>query len=124
MKRKETEIQKKSVFKNNEIVMGYVESILNGKKIACEELKQACQRFKDDLKNKEYNFNPKDAEFVIQIIEKTFKHKKGESLDGIALNGKPLLLEPWQKFIIYNLLGFFKSGTIIRRHLSQHLRGH
>lgn len=115
MKRKEKVIQKKSDFKNNEIVMGYVESILNGKKIACEELKQACQRFREDLENKVYDFNQKDAEFVIQIIEKTFKHKKGESLDGTALNGKPLLLEPWQKFIIYNLLGFFKSGTIIRR---------
>src|SRR5690625_3052242 len=74
-----------------------------------------CQRFINDLKNKHYEFNPKDAEFVIQIIEKTFVHDKGERLDGSPLRGEPFLLEPWQKFIIYNLLGFFHKGTIIRR---------
>ena len=95
--------------------MEYVKSIVEQRKIACEELIQACQRFLDDLVSKDYDFDPKDAEFVIQIIEKTFKHKKGESLDGIPLRGTPLKLEPWQKFIIYNLLGFFKRGTKIRR---------
>ncbi len=29
-----------------------------------------CQRFKRDLENPKYDFRPKDAEFVIQIIEK------------------------------------------------------
>src|SRR5690554_5232988 len=95
--------------------MEYVENILNGKKVACKETIQACERFKKDLKNPVYDFNPKDAEFVIQIIEKTFVHDKGERLDGTPLRGEPFLLEPWQKFIIYNLLGFFHKGTKIRR---------
>lgn len=102
--------------KNYAEVMEYVESILSGAKIACKELKQTCQRFKNDLQNDEYDFNTNDAEFVIQIIEKTCKHVKGESLDGESLKGKPLILQPWQKFIIYNLLGFFKKGTKIRRY--------
>src|SRR5690554_1568412 len=95
--------------------MEYVENILNGKKVACKETIQACERFKRDLKNHVYDFNPKDAEFVIQIIEKTFVHDKGQRLDGTPLRGEPFLLEPWQKFIIYNILGFFHKGTIIRR---------
>ncbi len=95
--------------------MEYVENILNGKKVACKETIQACKRFKKDLKNPVYDFNPKDAEFVIQIIEKTFVHDKGQRLDGTPLRGEPFLLEPWQKFIIYNILGFFHKGTIIRR---------
>src|SRR5690554_5448977 len=95
--------------------MEYVENILNGKKVACKETIQACERFKRDLKNHVYDFNPKDAEFVIQIIEKTFVHDKGQRLDGTPLRGKPFLLEPWQKFIIYNILGFFHKGTIVRR---------
>ena len=96
-------------------VMEYVESILFGKKIACDELIMVCRRFKDDLLNDDYDFDTKDAEFVIQVIEKTCRHTKGEALDGTPLRGKPLLLEPWQKFIIYNLLGFFHKGTKIRR---------
>ena len=95
--------------------MQYTNSIVNKKKLANKETIQMCQRFLDDLKNEEYDFNPKDAEFVIQIIENTFVHDKGERLDGTPLRGQPFILEPWQKFIIYNLLSFFHKDTIIRR---------
>lgn len=96
--------------------MEYATSVIEGKKIANKETIQMCQRFLDDLKNPVYEFKPKDAEFVIQIIEKTFVHDKGERLDGTPLRGQPFILEPWQKFIIYNLLGFFFVDTIIRRY--------
>ena len=95
--------------------MEYARSIVEGRKVACKEQIQCCKRFLDDLKNPEYEFNPKDAEFVIGIIEKTFVHDQGEKLDGSPLRGEPFLLEPWQKFIIYNLVGFYHKGTKIRR---------
>lgn len=96
--------------------MEYAQSIIDGKKIAGKEIIQMCQRFVEDLNNKEYEFLPKDAEFVINIIEKTFVHDKGERIDGSPLKGEPFILEPWQKFIIYNLLGFYQKGTKIRRY--------
>lgn len=96
--------------------MEYARSIVDGTKVAGKEIVQACQRFLDDLENPLYEFNPKDAEFVIQIIEKTFVHDKGERLDGTPLRGAPFLLEPWQIFIIYNLIGFYQIGTKIRRY--------
>lgn len=102
-------------YKNYDIVMEYAKSIVEGRKVACRELKQACERFFKDLENPAYDFKPKDAEFVIQIIEKTFVHDQGEKLDGTPLRGEPFLLEPWEKFIIYNLLAFYHKGTIIRR---------
>lgn len=102
-------------YKNYDEVFEYVDDVITGKKIACRETIQMCQRFKRDLENPEYDFKPKDAEFVIGIIEKTFVHDKGEKLDGSPLRGEPFLLEPWQKFIIYNILGFFHKDTIIRR---------
>lgn len=71
----------------------------------------AAKRFLDDVKSKEYDFDPSDAEFVIQIIEKTFCHMQGERIDGTPLKGTPFLLEPFHKFIIYNLLGFYVKGT-------------
>lgn len=102
--------------KNYDIIMEYAQSIIEGRKIACKETKQMCKRFLGDLENPDYDFNPKDAEFVIGIIEKTFVHQKGEDMNGYPLRGKPFLLEPWQKFIIYNLLGFFHKGTALRRY--------
>lgn len=101
---------------NSHIVMEYAQNAVAGKLIEGKEIVQACQRFLDDLENDAYDFRTKDAEFVINIIEKTFVHDKGERLDGTPLRGEPFLLEPWQKFIIYNLLGFFIAGTEMRRY--------
>ncbi|HEX3016999.1 MAG TPA: terminase large subunit [Caproicibacter sp.] len=101
--------------KNYALVMEYARSITEGRKIACRELKQGCERFLRDLENHAYDFNPKDAEFVIQIIEKTLCHVQGEKLDGTPLRGTSFLLEPFHKFQIYNLLGFYHKGTNIRR---------
>ncbi|ODA08720.1 terminase large subunit [Paenibacillus polymyxa] len=103
-------------FKNYDLVMEYANSIIEGRKIAGKEIVQGCERFMRDLENPEYTFDPKDAEFVIGIIEKTFVHDVGERLDGTPLSGEPFLLEPWQKFIIYNLLGFYHKGSILRRY--------
>ena len=103
--------------KNWPTVLEYAESIRDGRKIACEELKQAVERFFRDLENPEYEMDPKAPEFCIGIIEKTLCHQQGEKLDGTPLRGTPFLLEPWQKFIIYNLVGFKLAGTdIVRFH--------
>ena len=101
--------------KNYDLVMEYANSIIEGRKIACKEQIQACNRFLKDLENPKYDFDPKDAEFVIGIIEKTFVHAQGEKLDGTPLRGTPFLLEPFHKFQVYNLLGFYHKGTKIRR---------
>ncbi len=102
-------------YKNYDVVVEYANSVIEGRKIACKETKQMCERFFRDLENPKWDFNPKDAEFVIQIIEKTFVHEKGEDMKGYPLRGRPFLLEPWQKFVVYNLLGFFHKGTRMRR---------
>lgn len=103
-------------YDNFETVKKYAADCANGKKVACPELRMSCKRFLSDLERTDFDFNPRDAEFVIKIIEKTIVHKKGEAIDGTSLTGKPFLLEPWQKFIIYNLLGFFIPGTNERRY--------
>lgn len=108
--------RKLTVTPNFKEITRYVEDILSGRKLACPELKQACKRFKRDLGDARYDFICRDAEFVIQIIEKTIVHQQGEDLDGNPLRGRPFLLQPWQKFIIYNLLGFFIKGTKLRRY--------
>lgn len=98
-----------------DVVVEYARSILEGRKIACREKIQECERFFRDLENPAYEFDCKDPEFVIRFIETCVSHKEGESLRGEPLLGKPLLLEPWEKFIVYNLLGFRLKGTKERR---------
>ena len=103
--------------KNWPAVLEYAESIRDGRKIACTELRQAVERFFTDLDNPDYDFDSTGPEFCIQIIEKTICHQQGERLDGKPLRGTPFLLEPFHKFIIYNLLGFKLAGTdIVRYH--------
>lgn len=88
---------------------------MQGRKIACEDLRLACERFRRDLDNPDYDFDPEPAETIIDMIEGSFVHRKGERLDGTPLAGQPFLLEPWEKFIVYNLMGFYQKGTRIRR---------
>ena len=102
-------------FQNQAEVMEYVNSIVEGRKRANKEIKQACERFLRDLDDPRWDFDPTDAEFCIRIIEKTFVHAQGEALDGTPMRGKPFLLQPFHKFIIYNLVGFRNAGTKIRR---------
>lgn len=102
---------RQSKAKNWKAVLEYAESIRDGKKIACAELKQAVDRFFCDLENPDYWMDYKDPEFCIQIIEKTLCNMQGEKIDGTPLRGKPFKLQDYHKFCIYNLVGFKLKGT-------------
>lgn len=103
--------------KHWDTVLDYADSIRSGRKVACRELKQAVDRFYRDLENPAYEIDHKAPAFCIGIIEKTFCHQQGEKMDGTPLRGTPFLLEPFHKFIIYNLVGFRLTGTdIVRFH--------
>lgn len=93
-----------------------MERVISGEELTNKETIQCAKRFKKNYESKEYDFNSKDADFVIGIIEKTFVHDKGEKLDGTPLRGRPFFLEPWQKFLIYDILGFFIKDTKIRKY--------
>ena len=73
------------------------------------------ERFFRDLEDPRYELKPDDADFCINIIESTLCHAQGEAINGTPMRGKPFLLEPFQKFIIYNLMGFKIKGTDILR---------
>lgn len=103
-------------FPNAAIVHHFCTSIVEGTKVANKEQIQGCERFFRDLQNPAYEFDPTDAEFVIGIIEKTFVHVQGERIDGTPLRGEPFLLEPFQKYKVYALLGFKLKGTNERRY--------
>ena len=90
-------------------VKQYARDIIDGKRIANEDRVLAAKRFFKDLDNPKYEMRTKDADFVIKIIESTFVHIKGPA------RGNPFLLEAWEKFICYNIAGFYYKGTNERR---------
>lgn len=97
------------------IAIKYANDVTSGKKLAGKEVVLACQRFLDDLKRDDLELKPIDPDFVIGIIEGVIVHKQGEDINGKSLVGKPLVLQPWQVFIVYNLVGFYFKGTNERR---------
>lgn len=90
-------------------VKKYAKDIVSGKAVANKDRILAAQRFLDDLENPKWEIRTRDADFVVKIIENTYVHIKGPA------RGKPFLLEPWEKFICYNLAGFYIAGTDERR---------
>lgn len=103
------------VFPAWQTALQYAHDIVSGRKKACYTLKKTAWRFLSDLKNPKYEIRHEDAEFAIAYIQSCCYHQKGEAIDGTPLLGKLLKLEPWQIFIIYNVLGFYLAGTNERR---------
>lgn len=97
------------------VVEGYVDDVISGRKIACVETRQACARFRRDVLSGKYVIDCVEADYVIEKIETQFVHRKGEDLGGVPLKGKPLILEPWEKFCIYGMLVFYDPKTGLRR---------
>ena len=96
-------------------VIGYAEGIRDGTIVANEYRKKGIERFFRDLENPKYELDPDWADFCINIIESTICHQQGEAIDGTPMRGKPFLLLPFHKFILYNIVGFKLKGTNLLR---------
>lgn len=96
-------------------VDGYISGVLSGEIEATVEIRQSCQRYLTDLDNPKWDFRAEPANEVVGIIETMITHQKGEFMDGTPLRGTPFILLPYHKFIVYNIMGFYRAGTIERR---------
>ena len=95
-------------------VLDYARGIADGRILAGEDRVLCCQRFLRMLEDPRYDVRTQDADFVIGIIQTSFRHRQGERLDGTPLRNTPLMLEPWEKLCVYGILIFFYKGTIER----------
>lgn len=98
------------------IALEYAQAVISGRKVAGADVKKACERFLEDLQRPDLELHTREPDFVIAIIERTMVHKQGEDLSGRPLLGTPFLLQPFQIFIVYNLIGFYYKGTQERRY--------
>ena len=94
----------------------YAKKVCAGEIIAGHEVILSCGRFLKDMSRKDLSLRTKEPDFVIGIIERLMVHQQGETLEGEPLKNKPLLLQDWQIFCIYNIVGFYYKGTKKRRY--------
>lgn len=89
---------------NYEKYKQYANDVLSGKVVACKYIQLACQRYLSFFERKDFEFKSDKADRVINFISK-LKHFTGTH------NGKPFILQPWQKWVIYNVYGFYYKDS-------------
>lgn len=104
-----------SMHSYREVADQYAEDVVTGRTVAGKEIIAACRRWKKDQERDDLELREHDPDLVISIIQETIVHAQGEDMDGMPLLGKPMILTPWQVFVVYNLLGWYWKGTEIRR---------
>ena len=95
------------------VVDQYISDVLGGQIPACKWVKLACERHLRDLEHGEKRglvFDPAAGQLVISFFS-LLKHSKGEWA------GRPIVLEPWQQFVLWVLFGWKKwiDGQLVRR---------
>lgn len=98
------------------IAKQYAEDTVSGRRIEGSDIVMACQRYLDDLARPDLKLNTKTANAVCSIMEGFFVHAQGESIDGTPLLGTPFILEPWEVFAVYNVIGLEYSGSDKRKY--------
>lgn len=87
----------------------YAYDVCTGKQVSCRYVQLACARHFHDLATgakRGIQFAPSTALFVIGFVERYLRHSKGE------WGGRPIILEPWQRFAIGSAYGWLrKDGT-------------
>ena len=84
--------------------LDYPKKVVNGEIIACTYVKLACQRYLDWMDREDIEFRPDKVDRVINFCSK-LKHFTGR------FNNKPFILEPFQKWMVCNIYGFYYKGT-------------
>jgi len=86
----------------------YVRDVLSGAQVACRWVRLACERYVRDRQTGEDRglwFDETAAKTAIAFFS-LLKHSKGEWA------GRPVILEPWQQFIVWNVFGWKREdGT-------------
>ena len=96
-----------------EELIDYSNKILSDEIISCKRHKQACKRFLNDLERMEheafdYYWDEDEAQKIVKWYSYC-KHSKG------VLEGKPIILNSWAKFVICNIEAWKNKDTNYRR---------
>lgn len=90
-------------------LLEYYEEIQNGKIVVGKELKVELDFLVSELNNHKFIFDPKPGLSRIRFIETFCKHTKS------PFNGRPFILELWEKALLQTAYGFKYKETGLRR---------
>lgn len=89
----------------------YMDGVISGNVVVGELVRLAVERQIRDLRElpkKGYRFDETEAERPVRFIESFCRHAKGEWAN------KPLLLEPWQKWLLTTIFGWQRADDTRR----------
>ena len=88
----------------------YAHEVVKGNINVCQDVRLACQRFINQLENKEWEwvFDPRPPQHILNFAS-TLKHTKGPQA------GQPLVLEPFQIFFLCAVYGFRGKKDLEKR---------
>lgn len=92
----------------------YARDVVEGRQVAGKLIVDACQRFLDDLKRKDIELRTKEVDRVINFFS-LLKHSTGK------FAGKPFILQPWQQWVIANIVGWYRKDTGCRRYTQSYI---
>ena len=95
--------------------INYANGVLDGSIAACEDKILEAKRFLRDIENPKFYLNEEIINISVNFIEKVVVHYQGESVKAVSLRNKPMELQEWQMFVVVNVMGFYKTGTIETR---------
>jgi len=93
----------------------YIDDVKSGKVVACAYIKQAVERFERLRVREDIYFDAECVDLAVDFIAQ-IKHFLGKSA------GKHFILEPWQEFILANILGLKWKDTDYRVCTSTYLQ--
>ena len=85
----------------------YAQQVVDGEIVTGRYIKLACERFLSWFEREDMEFRKQNVDRIINVIEK-MKHFSGKSA------GKNFILEPWEKWIIANIYGWYYKDTGLR----------
>ena len=93
---------------NRKIIATYCDKVIKNKKHHGELERKAVLRYKEDLLRDDLVMKWDKVDRCVKFIQ-NLKHTEG------ALAGQKIKLEPWQIFIVANLVGFYYKEGDFRR---------
>ena len=85
----------------------YAQQVVDGEIVTGRYIKLACERFLSWFEREDMEFRKQNVDRIINVIEK-MKHFSGKAA------GKNFILEPWEKWIIANIYGWYYKDTGLR----------
>lgn len=95
--------------------LNYANGVIAGRISSCDEKILEAKRFLRDIENPKFYLNEEIINISVNFIEKVVVHYQGESVKAVSLRNKPMELQEWQMFVVVNVMGFYKTGTIETR---------